>query len=232
VIAAIAMAGLLWLLAALLFSRLSEDDSSPGDPKKMRFYWQLLRDDSNLRRFILVRGLLVSMALAPPFLVMLAQGAEQLTGQLGLFLAASSAAGFCSAYIWGRLSDWSSRLMLCLTGCLGAAALVVAIFAYYAGLSGTVWVIPVILFVLMVAYQGVRQARSTYLVDISPEDRRSANAAVANTSIGVILLLAGVLGGALSWVGPVGAPAGYAAMSLAGGIAALSLRDVSDVTRG
>ena len=143
----------------------------------------------------------------------------------GLLWLASSAAGFLSSYVWGWMADRSSRAMLLVAGLLGAAAMGAAMLAHLSGVAGTVWAIPCVLFVLMVAYHGVRQARSTYLVDISPEDRRSVDAAVANTAIGIILLAAGAVGGALTWIGPLGALAGFAAMSLAGGMLALRLVD-------
>ncbi len=230
VIAAIALAGLLWLLAALVLSRLDEEDSTPGGPSGADGYWQVLKEDANLRRFILVRGLLTSTALAPPYLAVLSAGGEgEGLARLGQLVLASAAAGFVSAYAWGWLADRSSRMMLLLAGVLGAAAMGAAMVASLLGQAQAPWVMSGILFVLMVAYHGVRQARSTYLVDISPEDRRSVNAAVANVAIGLILLGAGALGGALTWVGPLGALAGFAAMAMAGGLAALTLRDVKDV---
>ena len=227
VIVAIAVAGALWLLAALSLSRLREEDSAPDDGEEAESYWQILRGDVNLRHFILVRGLLVSTALAPPYLVVLGtQAGSEALGLLGALVLASAAAGFVSSYIWGWLADRSSRVMLFLAGVLGALSMALAIVAQALGMAADIWVIPAILFVLMVAYHGVRQARSTYLVDISPQDRRSINAAVANTAIGVILLVAGGLGGALTWLGPQAALAGFAGMSLLGGALALRLRQV------
>jgi len=226
VIAAIAVAGVLWLLAAAVLGRLREEDSATDGRADAESYLKILKDDRNLRQFILVRGLLVSTALAPPYLVVLGtrSGAEAL-GMLGGLVLASSAAGFVSSYVWGWLADRSSRIMLLLAGILGALSMVLAIIAAVNGLANVIWVIPSILFVLMVAYHGVRQARSTYLVDISPEDRRSVNAAIANTAIGLILLAVGAVGGALTWLGPQAALAGFAAMSLLGGLLALRLRD-------
>ena len=225
--AAIALAGGLWLAAAVVLSRLSEDDSAPDAPDGARDYWNILREDANLRRFIVVRGLLVSTALAPPYLVVLgSQAGAAATGTLGALVLASSAAGMLSSYVWGWLADRSARVMLLAAGTLGALSMGAAIAAQRAGLAGTIWAIPLILFVLMVAYHGVRQARSTYLVDISPEERRSVNAAVANTAIGVILLAAGAFGGALTWIGPLAALTGFAGMALAGGLLALRLEDV------
>ena len=222
VIGAIGLAGLLWALAALSLGQLREEDSTPDRDEAVQSYLRILREDANLRRFVLVRGLLVSTALAPPYMVLLGQGGEALR-QLGALVLASSAASFVSSYVWGRLSDRSSRLVLMIAGLAGAAAMAAAITVSAAGLADVVWTIPAILFVLMLAYQGVRQARSVYLVDISPENRRSLNAAVANTAIGVILLAAGGLGGALTVIGPHATLAGFALMALAGGALAMRL---------
>lgn len=228
VISAIALAGGLWLAASVTLAGLNEDDSTPDAPNGASDYWRILRQDRNLRRFIMVRGLLVSTALAPPYMVVLGtQAGATATGSLGALVLASSAAGFLSSYVWGWLADRSARIMLLLAGSLGALSMGGAMAAHWAGVAGTVWAIPSVLFVLMVAYHGVRQARSTYLVDISPADRRSVNAAVANTAIGVILLVTGALGGALTWIGPLAALAGFALMAVAGGLLALTLCDVA-----
>ena len=227
VIAAIALASCLWIAAALIFSTLDEDDSTPQNDTGLHRFRDVIREDANLRRFILVRGLLTATALAPPFLaVMTTQGDDNNLRTLGALLVASSAAGFVSSYAWGWLADRSSRSMLLVAGLLGALAMAAGVAVNLAGWAQTTAIIPGVLFVLMVAYHGVRQARSTYLVDISPEDRRTVNSAVANLAIGIILLLAGAFGGALSWVGPNAALIGFAAMSALGGLAALGLRDV------
>ncbi|QFT92562.1 Major Facilitator Superfamily protein [Roseovarius sp. THAF9] len=227
VIAAIGLASCLWIAAAFIFSTLDEDDSTPQKDTGLHRFRDVIREDANLCRFILVRGLLTATALAPPFLaVMTTQGDDNNLRTLGALLVASSAAGFVSSYAWGWLADRSSRLMLLVAGLLGATAMAAGVAVNLAGWAQTTAIIPGVLFVLMVAYHGVRQARSTYLVDISPEDRRTVNSAVANLAIGIILLLAGAFGGALSWVGPNAALIGFAAMSALGGLAALGLRDV------
>ena len=101
-----------------------------------------------------------------------------------------------------------------------------AVFAELSGWATTVWVIPAILFFFMLSYQGVRSARSVYLVDMSPEDARSSYAAIANTAIGVLLLVTGAFGGVLALAGPVAALIGFAALSLVGGVLALRLEEV------
>jgi hypothetical protein len=225
VVAAIALAAVLWGAAALLFSTLKEEKSDPGTATRASF--GILKEDANLRRFILVRGLLVSTALAPPYFVVLAGGEDQSAlGQLGALVLASALASFLSSYVWGRMSDHSSRKVLMLTGIVGAVAMLGAVALSWLGLATKVWAMPLVLFILMIAYHGVRQGRSTYLVDMSPEDQRSAYAAVSNTVIGVLLLIAGVAGGGAALFGPNITLILFAAMAVGAAIAALGLREV------
>ena len=225
VIAAIALAGVLWLAAAVVFSTLREGDSEDTSGAGAGRYREVLRD-AGLRRFILVRGLLVSTALAPPYLVVLAQqGGDAVLKQLGALVLSSAAASFVSSYVWGRLSDRSSRVVLALSGCAAALALAGALALAWAGMIGAGWAAPAVLFGLMVAYHGVRTARSVWLVDYAPADARAAYTAVANTSIGVILLVAGALGGGLSMVSAQVAIAAFAGMAALGGLLAMRLPD-------
>ncbi|MEC7257340.1 MAG: MFS transporter, partial [Pseudomonadota bacterium] len=183
-------------------------------------------DNPQLWRFIATRGLLVSTALAPPYIVMLG-GAE--LNALGALLLASAVASLVSSYIWGRLADRSSRLVLIRSGLVGGVALLAAVGAGFSGVQATPGVLPAILLVLMVAYHGVRQGRSTYLVDMAPEDQRASYTAVSNTVIGGALLAVGVLGGLGSVVGPAWVLAGFAAMAFA---AALVGRGLDEVEQG
>lgn len=225
IVAAVALAAGLWLAAAALFSGLREDRSDPGAANGVSL--ALLRDDPALMRFIAARGALVATALAPPYMVLLA-GGEGLAAldQLGALLLASSAASFLSSYIWGRLSDASSRRVLIYAGLLGAAAMLGAVALAQLGLAQAWWAMPGALFGLMIAYHGVRQGRSTHLVDMAPEDKRSAYAALANTCIGVLLLLAGLVGGAGAFFGPQVTLVLFAAMSCLGAALAFALREV------
>ncbi|MHA6262705.1 MFS transporter [Arenibacterium sp. CAU 1754] len=226
VLGAIALAAALWIGAALLFSQLKEEPSDiEGDAAAVSF--DLLRDNPQLWRFITVRGLLVSTALAPPYLVLLAADAGLAALQtLGTLVLASAAASFVSSYIWGRLADRSSRKVLMRSGVLGAAAMLAAVGMSVTGLAQSLWAMPGALFVLMIAYHGVRQGRSTYLVDMADEGQRSAYAAVANTVIGVLLLIAGAAGGILSFLGASATLCGFAAMAIGAAIVALGLHEV------
>ena len=113
-----------------------------------------------------------------------------------------------------------------MTGVLGAVAMAAAVACWAAGVAQVIWVMPLVLFVLMIAYHGVRQARSTYLVDLAPEDKRAAYAAVSNTVIGTILLVAGVAGGGAALLGAEATLALFAVMALAAAWAARGLPEV------
>ncbi|QUJ77115.1 MFS transporter [Sulfitobacter albidus] len=227
VIAAIGLAAALWALAAVLFSTITEVDSEPDGSLAASF--DVLRDNPVLWRFIVVRGLLVSTALAPPYFVILGGGEDaSALGQLGALVLASALASFVSSYIWGRFADISSRRVLMLTGVIGALAMLLAVGLALAGLAQAVWAMPGALFVLMVAYNGVRQGRSTYLVDISPADRRAAYAAVCNTVIGALLLVAGLAGGGAALFGPQAVLVLFALMAVAAAVAAYGLPEAED----
>ena len=231
VLGAILLAGLFWIVAAALFSTIKEEPASPvADPfhRSVLQQFTLLADDRQLALFVAVRGLLVSTALAPPYLIVLAAEGGRAFQQLGALVLASAAASLLSSYVWGRLADRSSRRVLIGAGIAGAGALAAGLALWAAGQLGQIWAVTLVLFALMVAYHGVRQGRSTYLVDMAPRDRRAEYTAVANTAIGLLLLLAG-LGGALVAIwGPAPALGIFAAMSLGAAGLARRLKEVEE----
>jgi len=216
VIGALSLAAALWLIAGALFSTLREQPT-PQEPEGTSLgQISLLTEDRQLLLFIIVRGLLTATALAPPYLILL--GAEAGQGgfdQLGALVLASSVASFLSSYVWGRMSDRSSRNVLRLSGVVAALALGAALLLEMSGLAGQWWAMPAVLFVLMIAYHGVRQGRSTYLVDMAPGDKRASYTAVSNTVIGVVLLGSGLFGALASIWGAGTTLALFAVMSLA-----------------
>jgi len=205
VTAGLFVAGFLWIGGAALFARLQE---TPGSTEGGGNAFQeavtnlgLLKRDAQLRWFILTRGLLISTALAPPFMVALATktgaiDAAGAFGGLGLLVLASALAGLLSSYIWGRLADISSRRVLIFSAFAATAALVLTLILHATGFLVSVWALPTTLFGLMIAYQGVRLGRSTHLVDMAGPQDRAAYTALSNTIIGLLL----ILGAGFSWV--------------------------------
>lgn len=227
------VAGGLWMLAALLFLTLAEEPGAtegggnPIDVVMQQF--KLLWEDPQLTRFILTRGLLTGTALAPPFLLAMAgrEGGAEL-GTLGPFVISGGLAAIASSYVWGRLSDVSSRRVLTFSAMLAAAILgVSAAIGFTAPELLTRHIIaPALLFVLMIAWQGVRLGRATHVVDMTDQDRRAAYTALSNTIIGVLLLAGGLFGVVAHFWGEAAVLLVFAAMSAVAIPAALGLKEV------
>lgn len=241
VVGGLCVAGGLWLVAATTFLTLAEDRSPRGDDdgSSLRVVFaqlDLLRTDAELRRFLATRGLLIATALAPPYVLQLAGGAGAANGapalgQLGAFVIASSSASVLSSYVWGRLSDRSSRRVLMLAGAVGAVALgTTGALALWDGelLRGPL-LAPALLLVLMTGYQGVRIGRATHIVDMADERTRAAYTAVSNTVIGVLLTLAGGFGLLAQVAGAAVVLLVFAAMC---GLSIVTARGMREVQRG
>lgn len=196
ILTALFVAGCLWLTAGVIFGRIVEAEgatSGGGNPFTVfKENTSLLKSDSQLQLFILTRALLVSTALAPPFMIALVSDIDKASSiNLGLLIVASALASFLSSYVWGRLSDKSSRLVLVLSGLIAGSVL--SFMYLYQDLFLQIEILlPVLLFVLMIAYQGVRLGRSTHLVDMANEDTRATYTALSNTIIGLFLLVSSV----------------------------------------
>src|SRR5690606_23686561 len=152
------VAALLWWNAALLFARV---DELPGETDGGRNGWRqawknvgLLNADRALRRFVTARALLMSSALAAPFMVMLLQGSDGAAGKLGALLLASALASSLSATIWGYLADQSSRRVMLRGGAIAVFACMAAVLMTVAAptLADSLWAMPVLYFVLSVGH--------------------------------------------------------------------------------
>lgn len=231
VIFGLGLAACVWVGAALIFLTLKEDKGATKGGKNMigliGEQFGLLAQDSQLRRFILTRALLVSTALAPPFMVAIAaENGDVALSKLGLLVMASAAASFVSSYVWGRLADRSSRKVLIFSALAASIALALTLAANHYGLMGQIWVLPLCLFALMIAYQGVRLGRSTHLVDMASADNRAAYTALSNSLIGLVLLFGGGLGVIGSAFGNGAVILILALLSLLAVPTALSLKEV------
>lgn len=226
-------AGCLWIGAAIIFSTLEEAPGATeggGNPLAVaRENLSLLRTDGQLRVFIATRALLIGTALAPPYLLAMAgRSSDRSLGSLGLFVIASSLAAILSTYFWGRLSDVSSRRTLIASACIAAGSLGIA---GSLGFLGQNWIqndylLPCLLFLLMIAYQGVRLGRSTHIVDMADQEKRAAYTALSNTVIGVFLLAGGVFGALAQVAGEAAVLLAFCGLSITAALVALRLEEV------
>ena len=113
----LASGGVLWILAALCFATIREQaGATEGGGNALTValqQLQLLADDVYFRRYVFARSLLLAVALAPPFYVLIAQEQAQ-TGLLGLgaLVIANGLAASLSSPFWGYLGDRSSRWVM------------------------------------------------------------------------------------------------------------------------
>jgi len=191
----------LWLVALVFFSAIDEHPGATeggGNALTTALHsLRLLKTDRELRHFVVARGLLLSVALAPPFYVLLAQhyAAGGITS-LGLLIIASGLASSLSAPIWGRLGDRSSRWVMVaaalLAGLLGLTTF--ALVQSHAAIVTSPLTHAALFLTLTVAHSGVRLGRKVYLVDLATQETRSVYVALSNTLIGLAMLAGGAVG--------------------------------------
>lgn len=227
---ALSAAGVLWLLAALLFIAVREPRAQAStEDSKTRL--RMLFDDPQLRHFVIARALLMCTSLSAPYYVMVAQ--HQLGHSprlLAAFILGEGLASMLGGPIWGHLADSSSRRVMVIGG-VGGAVLGAALAAanlWWNDLLALSWLMPVMFFALSLAHQAVRTGRKTYVVDMAEGDRRTDYVAISNSAIGVLLLAVGAALAALSAWSLSAVLAVLALMGLSGALLSLRLPDVEN----
>lgn len=228
------VAALLWLLSLLAFSRIEEAAGSTeggGNALLVAFKsLSILWRDRDFRRFVIGRALLLSVALVPPFFVLLAQqlAGSEVTG-LGLMIIASGLAASLSSPVWGKLSDRSSRWAMVLAAMAGGVICGVA--AVGAWLEWSLWASPwihaLLFFGISICHGGARLGRKVYLVDMANSETRAQYVAVSNTAIGLSMLVLGAVGLLANWVGIAGVIGLFGTLSLVAAVYGLQLKEVS-----
>ena len=229
--ALIAIAGGAFLLASVIFMRLREPDRTPDTDNDAGTFAALIdpiMTDGQLRLFVASRAALAVTALAPPFIVMLsAASGRSALDELGPMVMGSTAASVLASYVWGRLSDQSSRQTLMAAGALGAVvfAVVGATGLALGGLGGALGAAAAI-FAAQIAYEGVRAGRKLHLTDMAEDDFRARYTALSNTLIGLALLAGGAFGLAADRYGPAVVLLAFAIIAGLGSGLARGLKEV------
>ncbi len=227
-------AAVLWWLAAVVYGSIAEEpgetDGGGNAAAAAVKSVGLLAKDRDFRRFVITRALLISSALTAPYYVALAQRSSGGSASvLGLVILAGGLASSLSAPTWGKLADRSSRTVL-LLGATFTGVLGIGVFLLERLLAGDVpgWVYPAAFLLLGVAHSGIRLGRKTYLVDMAGGNKRTDYVAVSNTVIGVILLVAGGVTAALSFLSAETLILVFAGTSLVGAVCGLGLPEVQE----
>jgi hypothetical protein len=168
-------AAAVWLLAMTVFAAIREEPgATEGGGNAVVTALRslaLLRTDGALRRYVIARALLLSVALAPPFYVLLAQQRSTGVTGLGLLIIASGLAASLSAPLWGRMGDRSSRRVMVIAA---AAAGMTGLITWLFDRSGvqvmdSPWTYAVLFLLIAVFHSGVRLGRKIYLVDMASQ---------------------------------------------------------------
>lgn len=225
-------AALAWVIAAVVYRGVREPveksppEATPDNEGWARSAWNLLGSDAKFRRFVMVRALLLVSALSPPFVVALSAAAGDAgLGSLGPFIMAQGVAALVGGRPFGRWADRSSRQLMVWGAALATfmVLLFLAVLLVVPGSRDLWWIYPVVYLVLVLSHTAVRVARKTYVVDLAEGDLRTKYIAVANTAMGVLLLVAGAISGALAALGPEVALGFLAALGVAGVAVSYSL---------
>ncbi|SNR94911.1 Predicted arabinose efflux permease, MFS family [Belliella buryatensis] len=198
---------ILWLMSAFLFSLIAEErgatEGGRSPVNEITNAWNFWKEDSNLRRFIFTRGLLMAIPLAQPFFVVL--GKEELGSEvnnLGIMVIAAGIANIVSSPFWGRFADQSSRKLMVWVSILGMVNIsLMALFPFWPDSLQNIYVFAALFLIQVMAHGGARLSRKTYLVDFAPEKERPLFVSLSNTMIGVFTLVAAGLGSLSSFFG-------------------------------
>ncbi len=229
--ALLAAGALTWVAAALVFAGIQEPEAEPqldATERGFRDTLQLVRTDRQLQRFLLVRSLMLVTALSTPFIITLASEQHAQLSGLGAFIIASGGASLLGGRISGWWSDRSSKsTMAWAAGTASTVLVLLVLSARITPESVNAWVMPLGFFIVNLAHTAVRVSRKTYLVDMAEGDRRTLITGVANTVMGIVLLLVGGLSSLISLFGTQAALLFLAVIGYAGVVGAATLDDVS-----
>jgi MFS family permease len=191
----------IWLIAAVFFFLIKETPGATeggGNAISVAIeHIQLIKTDKQFMRFVIARSLLLSIAFAPPFYVLLIQAnsGNDFSG-LGILIIASGLAALVSSPFWGYMSDKSSKhvMMYAVIGS-GLLGLFTGIGSYleWTWLMNS-YALAGVFFILNIMHGGARLGRKTYLVDMANSENRASYVAVSNTLIGILMLLGGLVG--------------------------------------
>lgn len=170
--------------------------------RQFRRALDLPRRDSNYRRFLTMRLLLMGAEIATPFYIVYAKHALSVpVSMVGVYLMGTTLASFASNLLWGRISDrQGNKLLIILTNALG---LLMPLTALSVGPLADLWPglgefapgLFTLVFVLSGGYKsGTMIGNLNFLLEIAPPDDRPIYIGFTNTILGIALLASSVGG--------------------------------------
>lgn len=194
------LATLGWAADILFCARLVEPDSEiePSVKQKNTLVraWELLVKDKQFFHFNVSRSLLLSSALALPYIAILGRqhSGASLDG-LGILVLISGVATMIASPFWGKYSDYSSRNVMRDSGLIVAAlCILITLFGYLpAALSASIWPYALAYGGVVIGEVGINIGRKTYIVNMGDGESRALYIALSNTITGILVLVLGAL---------------------------------------
>lgn len=207
ILLAVAASG--WLINAVAAARIKEASGAVEGGENgwgsIKMGLSLLKDDRTFLHFNLARALLLSSALALPYIALLGQTQSGTDlGGLGILIVISGVAAMVASPVWGKRADQSSRSVMRDTaiGTTLCCSLGASLVWLPGGWTQSIWPYAAVYALLVIVHHGVRLGRKTYLLDMASQDNRALYVALSNTLTGVLMLLVGGIMGALAqWFG-------------------------------
>ena len=170
--------------------------------RQFRRALDLPRRDSNYRRFLTMRLLLMGAEIATPFYIVYAKRALSVSvSMVGVYLTGATLASFASNLLWGRISDRrGNKLLLILSSALGlliplTALSIVPLANLWPGLGELAPSLFALVFVLSGGYKSSAMIGTmNFLLEIAPADNRPLYIGFTNTTMGIALLASSVGG--------------------------------------
>jgi len=177
--------------------------------KQFRRALDLPRQNTNYRRFLTMRLLLMAAEIATPFYIVYAKRALSVSvSMVGVYLTGATLASFASNLLWGRISDRrGNKLLIVLANSLGlfiplTALSIVPLTNLWPGLRELAPGLFALVFVLSGGSKsGAMIGNMNFLLEIAPADNRPIYVGFTNTIMGVALLASSVGGLIVDLVG-------------------------------
>ncbi len=156
--------------------------------------FEILRQDTNCRQFLIFRWLIGSFYIGFPFYVLFAiRTFKASTSMVGIFLAMQMFGIVTSNLLWSRLSNNSGiRTVLRLTSAVALLPPLLSLGGIFLNLP--LPLISMLFFFLGVFYSGINTGSNSFLLAMAPSRERPTYVGLMNTFIAPTLLLSGVGG--------------------------------------
>ena len=175
------------------------EDSKAGYWGELRQGFRLVARVPWFRRFLIARGLMLSVELAMPFYAIHAATIHKhTTGSLNTFVIASSLGLIIGGPFWRWMSHRSLRAVMIIGSAIAACGGVLALSIGLLASGHTPLMYSGVFLLVALASQGTKNARKIYLVDLAPEAERPYFIAVANGVTGGLGVLVAFVFGSLA----------------------------------